>query len=116
MRHRTRPRTAGLVALLALALAGCRATVPIGRLLDDPHEYDGRKVKVEGEVIEAVGALGRGGYVVDDGTGSLVVVSEERGVPRAGARVSVTGWFRSLFTLGPLGAAAILESDRDVRY
>lgn len=116
MRHRTRARTGVLVTLLALALAGCRATVPIGQLLDDPHEHDGRKVKVRGEVTGAAGALGRGAYVVDDGTGSLVVVSEERGIPRAGARVAVTGWFRSLLTLGPLGAAVLLERDRDLGY
>lgn len=104
----------GLV-LAGLLFAGCRATVPIGQLTSDPHEFDGRKVKVEGEVTGAAGALGRGAYVVDDGTGSLVVVSEERGVPRAGSRVAVTGWFRSLLTVGSLGAAVLLERDRDLR-
>lgn len=109
-------RFTAALALAAIALTGCRATVPIGHLLDDPYAYDGRKVKVEGRVDGAFGALGHGGYLVDDGSGELFVVVEGRGgVPRPGARVAVTGWFRSLLTVGPVSAAMLIERDRDVR-
>lgn len=114
------PLPAGVLAVLVtgLALAGCRATVPISHLLDDPYEFDGRRVKVEGHVTGAVGAFGRGAYTVDDGTGVVIIVSEREfgGVPRAGARVAVTGWFRSLFTLGPVSGAVIVERNRHPRF
>lgn len=115
--ERPRRKTPVIALVLATAaLGGCRATVPIGHLLDDPYEYDGRKVKVEGYVGGAAGALGHGGYLLDDGSGELLVLVEGRGgLPRAGTRVAVTGWFRSLFTVGPLSAAMLLERDRDVR-
>lgn len=112
------PRRAAVLPFLlaAVALAGCRATVPIRDLLDDPHAYDRRKVKIEGDVEAAAGAFGHGAYLVDDGTGSLVVVAErDGGVPRAGARVSVVGWFRSLFRIGSVNGAVVLERDRDLR-
>lgn len=114
--RRRSPAPAVLLAVLlaAVALAGCRATVPIGDLLDDPHAYDRRKVKIEGDVEAAAGAFGHGAYLVDDGTGALVVVAErDGGVPRAGAHVSVVGWFRSLFRIGSIHGAVVLERDRD---
>lgn len=112
-----RARAAFLPLVLgAVALTGCRATVPIGDLLDDPHAYDRRKVKVEGDVEAAAAAFGHGAYLIHDGTGSLVVVAErDGGVPRAGARVAVVGWFRSLFRIGSLHGAVVLERDRDLR-
>lgn len=101
---------------LALVLAGCRATVPIGHLLDDPYQYEGNTVKIVGEVTGSVGALGHGAYELDDGTGTLIIFSEARGVPRRGARVEVTGWFRSLFTVGSISAAMMLERHRHLRH
>jgi hypothetical protein len=104
------------VVVSALALAGCRATVPIGHLLDDPYQYEGNTVKIVGEVTGSVGALGHGAYALDDGTGTLIILSDERGVPRQGARVEVTGWFRSLFTVGSISAAMMLERHRHLRH
>lgn len=116
--HTRRVRThAPLIATVtaALVLAGCRATVPIGHLLEDPYQYDGNTVKIAGEVTGSAGVVGRGAYWLDDGTGTLIVLSEKRGVPRHGARVEVTGWFRSLFTVGPVSAAMMLERHRHLR-
>lgn len=102
-----------LSVILLLVLAGCRTTQPIGRLLDDPARYDGHTVRIDGRVVRSAGALGLGAYQVDDGTGLLTVVSEDGGAPRAGARVRVTGWFRSFLTVGDLSVAGMLERDRD---
>lgn len=115
-RARGPARRALAVGLAAMALAGCRATVPIRDLLDDPYTYDRRKVKIEGDVGAAASAFGNGAYMVDDGTGTLLVVAERRkGVPHAGARVAVVGWFRSLLDFGPLSAAVVLERGRSAR-
>ena len=100
------------VMLLGLALGACRGTMPIGDLLDDPGRYDGETVKIEGEVTGSVGALGQGAYRVDDGTGTMNVLSRGRGAPREGAEVGVEGEFRSVFTFGDASQAVILEDRR----
>jgi hypothetical protein len=102
-----------LAASLA-AVASCAGsrTVTIKELLDDPSQYNGKSVQVQGDVKENLGVLGYGAYRLDDGTGSITVVSKESGAPREGANVKVQGKFRSAFTLGTRNAAVIMESRR----
>jgi hypothetical protein len=103
-----------LVATMGLLLlAACPNTKSIKELLDDPGKYDGQTVRIAGEVKEAVGALGYGGYTVNDGTGTLtVIVQGGGGTPRVGAKIGVEGTFKSAFTLGSLNAAVLLEKTR----
>jgi len=101
---------AGLV-LGTLFLAACSAK-PIKELLDDPGRYEGKTVRIGGEVTEAIGALGVGVYRVDDGTGTLTVVLQSGAPPRVGATVGVEGTFRSAFTVGGVTVAALIEKDR----
>lgn len=112
--RRTRSLSLHLVGLLALAFVGsaCRGTTPINDLLADPGRYDGKTVKVAGEVTGSVGALGRGGYRLDDGTGTLVVISEDRAVPVEGATVGVEGEFQAVFTFFSESVAVLLEQGR----
>ncbi|SRR5579883_1100309 len=76
-------------AALALWLSGC-APVRIARINQDPSRYYRRTVRVEGRVVTSVGLLGTGGYELDDGTGTIYVISRT-GVPSGGVRVAVTG-------------------------
>lgn len=103
-----------LVSLFALLLVStaCRGTTPINDLLADPGRYDGKTVRVAGEVTGSLGALGRGGYLLDDGTGSLVVISEDRAVPVEGATVGVKGEFQAVFTFFSESVAVLLEQGR----
>jgi len=100
------------VLLAALLVGGCASVTPIGELLDDPGHYDGETVRVEGDVQGSAGALGIGGYVIDDGTGSLTVISEGGTPPRDGARVKVKGVFEALFTFGSESLAVLREESR----
>jgi hypothetical protein len=103
----------GLVTLAFLFLTACPGTTPIKELLDDPSRFDGKTVRIAGQVKESIGALGVGIYQIDDGTGTLVVVSKAgNGTPRVGASVGVEGEFRSAFTLGAQTAAVLLEQRR----
>lgn len=98
--------------LLAL-VAGCRSGVtPISILLNDPGRFDHKVVRVAGTVTHSIGVLTYGGYQVDDGSGTLTVVSKQSGAPREGARVGVEGEFRSAFTLGSESVAVIMEKQR----
>jgi hypothetical protein len=99
-------------AVLTVVVVGCRGTMEIGDLLDDPDRYDGETVRVSGEVTGSIGALGRGAFQIDDGTGRLFVVSEGGGAPREGARVGVEGEFRSVFTIGTESLAVLMERRR----
>jgi hypothetical protein len=107
-------RLAVLAALLALGLAaGCTSpATPIKTLLDDPGRYDGKTVRISGTVESAIGVLGYGAYRVNDGTGTLTVVTNTGGAPREGAEIGVEGEFRSAFTLGAETVAALVESKR----
>jgi len=100
-------------ALLALVLiGGCKNVVPIKTLLDDPSRYDKQTVRIAGTVASTVGVLGYGAFRLDDGTGTLTVVSKEGGAPREGAKVWVEGEFRSAFTLGSETGAVLIEKQR----
>lgn len=97
----------------ALLLAGCAGVTPIGELLDNSSRYDGKTVRVKGEVREGAGGLGVGAYQLRDKTGSITVVSDRGNAPRRGSQVAVKGRFESLFSLGRTGVAVIREESRD---
>ena len=110
---RTPVRLAGAVLLAAVLLAGCKGGVTeIKTLLDDPTQYDRKTVRIAGDVEEAAGVLGYGVYRVNDGTGTITVVTKEGGAPRSGAQVGVEGEFRAAFTLGTQSIAVIQEHKR----
>jgi hypothetical protein len=100
------------VLAAAALLLGCQGATPIKTLLDDPQRFDGQTVRIVGQVQGSVGALGFGAYQVNDGTGTLSIVSEGGGVPRQGAKVGVEGTFRSAYTLGSQSVAVLVEQRR----
>lgn len=105
--------TAGIAAIALLS--GCKGrtdVTSIKTLLDDPARFDKQTVRIAGDVTQSFGILGYGAYRVNDGTGTLAVVTKEGGAPRQGAKVGVEGEFRSAFTLGTESAAVIMESKR----
>lgn len=81
---------------LALVAAGCPKRVSIGELQANPSRYYGRSVAVAGTVRDSYGVSVpmtniRGGvYKIDDGTGSIWVVTQES-VPQKGAQLGVKG-------------------------
>ena len=97
---------------LLLLLGGCASVTPIGQLLDNPGRYDGKSVRIKGEVQGSAGALGIGGYQVKDNTGTLTVVTEGAAPPRTGATVGVKGIFEALFTIGGRSLAVLREQSR----
>lgn len=101
----------GIAAGLLLVLSGCASVTPIGDLLNNPARYDGKTVKIEGEVREAIGGLGLGAFQVRDHTGTIPVISQSS-PPPTGARIGVKGKFESLFTLGTRALAVLREESR----
>jgi hypothetical protein len=89
-----------LSAGLLVVLMACAAKT-VNDVMADPGRYRDREVSVKGEVTESVGALGRGFFKLQDGSGSLWVYTT-RGLPRKGARVSSRGTVRDLATVDQL--------------
>jgi hypothetical protein len=98
MTYTRRTRRAGLSLLLVAvglsSLACARTTV--GRILAEPQRYTRKDhVRLEGDVVESMSLLGHGAYKLDDGTGTIWVISNH-GVPRRGAQVKVDGRIRDV--------------------
>ena len=110
-RRRGSPVHRWALAAVVIVLS-CGGTTSIKTLLDDPQRFDGKTVRIAGQVQGSVGALGFGAYQVNDGTGTLSVVSEGGGTPRQGAKVGVEGTFRSAYTLGTQSVAVLVEKRR----
>jgi hypothetical protein len=114
---RTHSGVRRLTSLLPLAgtlfvLAGCASITPINQLLNDPSRYDGKTVRIQGQVKGAVGGLGVGAYEVKDNTGTLTVVSDKGDPPRTGANIGVKGKFQALLSLGFKSLAVLREEKR----
>src|SRR5215471_18715095 len=101
-----------LGVIMGLTLAACERE-KISDINADPGRYHGKVVDVAGEVTQSIGALGKGVYMISDGTGSLWVYSDKLGVPTKGAKVGVKGTVLPSFTfLGTNYATVVKESDR----
>jgi hypothetical protein len=106
-------RLAPLVPLAgALFVAGCASVTPIRELLDDPSRYDGKTVRIQGEVKGSAGGLGVGAYEIEDKTGTLPVVTDEAEPPRSGAKIGVKGKFQALLNLGFKSLSVLREESR----
>jgi hypothetical protein len=111
-RSAIRPCLAAFAVLLFVGGCATAPVLPIQTLLDDPARFDGESVRIVGDVESAIGALGLGTYEMNDGTGTLRVVSESGGAPREGAHVGVQGTFRSAYTLGTDALSVLVEKER----
>lgn len=108
-----RNRTLALAALLAcvLLLAGCPST-KIGDIEKDPGKYMNKQVTVGGKVTSSYGVLGMGMFQVNDGSGSIWVLSENYGVPGQGTTVNVTGQLVQTASFGGKNFSNVLRETK----
>lgn len=105
------PRSLVLAGAL-IALAGCAGVTPISELVQNSSKYNGKTVRIKGEVKESAGLLGRGAYQLKDETGQLTVLSETSSPPPTGAKIGVKGVFEALLTIGSKSLAVLREQSR----
>lgn len=98
----------GAVVVYAMLQRGSRVE-RIGDVLADLRTYDGLPVTFEGEVRGAVNILGLKTYSLDDGSGTITVVTE-RGLPRNGTQLRVSGVIHEMFNVGGVNYTVLYES------
>jgi hypothetical protein len=101
-----------LLVCTVLVLAGCPPSTSISKITRDPGRYTGKEVTIAGRVTDSYGALGRGMYQVNDGTGTMWVYSDGFGVPSNGLKVAVTGRVQQGFSFGARSFATILSETK----
>ncbi len=106
-----------LILGVAFLLTACPSETNIARINSDPGRYRNKEVSLTGRVTDSFGALGRGAYQLDDGTGRIwVVVSENRGVPNRGAEVGIRGRVQQGVSFGGRNFGTVIqENDRRSR-
>ena len=112
MRRPARSFHRACVTATLILLAGCAGITPIGDLLQNSSKYNGKTVRIKGEVGESAGLLGRGAYQVKDNTGTLTVLAETAAPPPKGTTTGVKGVFQALLTLGSKSLAVLQEQSR----
>ena len=103
-------------AALALFTAACATGASIGQVKTNPGRYVDRNVTVRGTVTSSWGIplVPLKMYQVDDGTGEILVVSDDRRIPSKGAQVRVTGKVSEFAVFGGRSIGLHLrESDLD---
>ena len=96
------------IVIVALSLVACERK-RISEINADPGRYMNKEVAVAGQVTQSIGALGKGVYQLDDGTGRLWVLTNSRGVPSKGARVGVKGHVKPTITFLGINYATVME-------
>lgn len=113
--RRARLVCATFVVLSVLILAGCPPQTSISKITHDPGHYSGKQVTITGRVTDSYGALGKGMYQVDDGSGTMWVYSDGYGVPSNGLKVVVVGRVQQGFSFGGRSFATILSETKPRR-
>ena len=108
-----------LLAAVAFAAftAACASGASIGQVKTNPGRYVDKNVTVHGTVTSSWGIplVALKMYQVDDGTGEILVVSEDNRIPSKGARVKVTGKVGEFALLGGRSIGLHLR-ENDVTY
>ncbi len=100
------------VIAIMLATAACPTRRSIADINRDPARFGNREVAIAGRVVNSWGALGTGMYEVEDGTGTMWVISNGYGVPAKGTQVGVAGYVQPTFSLGGRSFATVMRESR----
>ena len=97
-----------------LMTAGCSGTVKISDIQADPGKYEGEEVSVKGTVNDTfwISLLGAGAYQVDDGSGTIWVVTRQS-PPDKTAKASAKGTVSTAVKIGDRSFGTVItETER----
>ena len=96
MKTTTKVILLSLAAFVAIFAAACPERTTIAEINANPAKYNNKEVAIAGTVRDSYGVnipgtpIRGGAYKIDDGTGSLWVITEQ-GVPSKGTEIGVKG-------------------------
>ncbi|MEJ7847678.1 MAG: hypothetical protein WKF92_06285 [Pyrinomonadaceae bacterium] len=96
MRRTIKALLLSLAAFVSVFAAACPERTSIADITANPSKYQNKEIAIAGTVRDSYGIsipgtpIRGGAYKIDDGTGSIWIVTEE-GVPTIGAQVGVKG-------------------------
>lgn len=104
-------------AVIAGMTAACATGASVGQLKTNPGRYVDKSVTVRGTVTSSWGVplVPLKMFRVDDGTGEILVVTDDARVPSRGARVRVTGEVGEFAVIGGRSIGLHLR-ERDLDY
>jgi hypothetical protein len=121
MKKMTRVLTLGLVLIIGLMTMACPKRESIASIEANPSKYYNKEVGIAGTVRDSYGlniplTQIRGGvYKVDDGTGSIWVVTQSS-VPAKGTKIGVKGKIQNGVNFnGKNYGLGMIEEDRRVK-
>lgn len=85
---------------------------PIGDIVSNPREYDGKMLIIEGKVTERLSLLAIKSFVVQDETGEIKVITTNV-MPEIGSHVRIRGSVHEAFSLGNLQVLVFKEAPKD---
>lgn len=89
-------------------------STPIGDILKKPRNYEGKIVKVKGDITSSVNLIIVKYFALRDKTGEIYVVTN-RILPKQGDAISVKGRVQEGFTIGPSQFIVIMEDGGESR-
>jgi hypothetical protein len=106
-----------IATLFAGLAAACASGASVGQLKTNPGRYVDKNVTVRGTVTSSWGIplVPLKMFQVNDGTGEILVVSDDNRVPSKGARVRVTGKVSEFAVFGGRSIGLHLR-ERDLHY
>lgn len=108
----------GIVAAGALALAGCDylpvGYTPIRDIATAPAQFEGKEVKLKGQVQGATSLMGFRAYTLRDDTGEIAVVTSGE-LPATGQSVALKGTVKSAVIVGGKSVGLRVEETQRLR-
>lgn len=103
-----------LILALVFLVSGCSIYPSISKIKDDPQKYEDKKISIKGKVVETIGIplIQNGIFQMDDGTGTIWIVSEKRR-PARGDKVTVKGIVKTGFSFNERSfGTVIIEAEK----
>jgi len=91
----------GIAVIIGVCLwyyFGQVAHTPIGSIIKNPRDYEGKVLTISGKVSNRMSLLVVKYYQLDDETGEIIVISD-RPLPAIGEKVRVKGQVKEAFSL-----------------
>lgn len=96
---------------LVILLLACEQgffTTPIGSILKNPRDYEGKQVKVSGVVTENMNIFIMKGFKLKDDTGEIFVITDKI-LPKVGSIATAQGYIKEGFTIVDAQFIVIME-------